>query len=263
MLKTLEKPTKKGRKQEEAEIKAPETLEEGTKEIVRSATVKKESMISAPEFSILHITIKNAEASPLVVHAFSEKARGVMRQRQEAGSTGKKKRQHEARDFNESFQNARHLSTEGWDGHAAAAIRSSMISACRLVGFKMTLSRLSVFIMPDGVDRSDGTPLFRIYGEPSYSELPVRNATGVADIRARPRFDAWHANLRVRFDSHMFTAEDVVNLLVRAGAQCGIGEGRPDSKNSNGLGWGLFDIDTTKPITLEKIEAPQIQLHTN
>jgi hypothetical protein len=35
---------------------------------------------------------------------------------------------------------------------------------------------------------------------------------------------------------------DVVNLISRVGLQVGIGEGRPDSKQSAGLGYGLFEI---------------------
>lgn len=40
----------------------------------------------------------------------------------------------------------------------------------------------------------------------------------------------------------MFSHNDIVNLMMRVGQQVGIGEGRPDSKNSAGMGWGLFDI---------------------
>jgi len=52
----------------------------------------------------------------------------------------------------------------------------------------------------------------------------------------------WGATVRIRYDEDQFTAEDVVNLLLRAGQQVGIGEGRPYSKTSNGLGFGLFKI---------------------
>jgi hypothetical protein len=33
--------------------------------------------------------------------------------------------------------------------------------------------------------------------------------------------------------------------IARVGQQVGICEGRPDSKNSAGMGWGLFDIEKT------------------
>ena len=52
--------------------------------------------------------------------------------------------------------------------------------------------------------------------------------------------------MRVRFDADQFTLTDVANLLMRVGMQVGIGEGRPFSKNSNGMGWGLFDLKNGK-----------------
>ena len=35
-----------------------------------------------------------------------------------------------------------------------------------------------------------------------------------------------------------------MNLMARAGAQVGVGEGRPDSKTSAGLGFGTWEIVT-------------------
>ena len=88
----------------------------------------------------------------------------------------------------------------------------------------------------------DGTPLvFFSHGAPHPFESYARNETGVVDLRNRPMWDAgWKALLRIRYDADMFNAADVVNLLDRAGGQVGIGEGRPDSPRSNGMGWGLF-----------------------
>jgi hypothetical protein len=37
---------------------------------------------------------------------------------------------------------------------------------------------------------------------------------------------------------------DIVNLLARMGEQVGIGEGRADSRNSAGLGFGAFKVET-------------------
>ena len=70
----------------------------------------------------------------------------------------------------------------------------------------------------------------------------VRNATGVVDIRSRPMWDEWEADVRIRFDADQFSLTDITNLLSRVGAQVGIGEGRPDSKSSAGMGWGMFRL---------------------
>jgi hypothetical protein len=54
----------------------------------------------------------------------------------------------------------------------------------------------------------------------------------------------WEARPTFRWDADQFSENDMVNLLARAGAQVGVGEGRPDSKMSAGCGWGEFEIVT-------------------
>jgi hypothetical protein len=161
------------------------------------------------------------------------------------GSTAKGKKVREARDFDEDCQSAMHKSTEGWIGIPAASFRAACISACRLVGFKMTLAKMSVFIEAEGFDQVDGVPLVRIHGDWERMDMHTRNATGVVDIRVRPMWREWSANLRVQYDAEQFREEDVANLLMRAGMQVGVGEGRPDSKNSAGLGFGTFKLKGT------------------
>lgn len=201
-------------------------------------TVYREIQIPPPKFDTLIFQLEGT--APYMQARFAEKARNMMRAKHEAGSQGKKGKKRDARNFNEDYEQAKHVSQEGWCGIPASAFRAAMISSCRLVGFKMTLGKLSIFIEADGLDALDGTPLVQIEGEPEYNEMLVRNATGVADIRVRPLWRKWGCKLRVRYDADQFSAEDITNLLLRAGQQVGIGEGRPDSKASYGLGYGLF-----------------------
>lgn len=196
--------------------------------------------IPAPNMQIAEFTLIGT--APYVQARFSEKAINMMAAKMTAGSQAKKGKQREPRDFNADYENAKHVSTDGWCGIPAGAFRKAMISACRLVDFKMTLAKLSVFVEADGIDKVDGVPLVRIHGDPEINRMHVRNATGVADIRTRPMWKKWTVNLRVRFDQDMFSLKDITNLLARVGIQVGIGEGRPDSKDSAGLGWGTFKI---------------------
>ena len=235
----------------DAGIMTDPVLESGRK--AKGAKVTKpEIIITAPKMMTASFALIGT--SPLCINRFSAKALEQMIEKQKAGSTANSKKVREAKDFEAAFQEARHVSPEGWDGIHAGAFRNAMIDACRLVGFAMTKAKMSVFVQADGYDRIDGTPLVRIHaGEPEISTTPVRNASGVMDIRTRPMWREWRIVLRVIFDADQFTVSDVSNLVARVGAQVGIGEGRAFSKESAGMGWGHFrvepvvDLDTGRP----------------
>lgn len=221
----------------------------------------KPGAITAPKFAILSVRIKNQEGSPLVIHAFSSPNREKMRATQEAGAQSTKRKGREPKDFENAWNLARYVSTAGWDGFNSTALRNAMISSCRLVGFKMTLTRMSIFVEPDG-STIDGVPLVRINGTPApvdQSIHPVRNATGVMDLRARPMWHTWHSDVRIKFDRDLFSEIDVINLLIRAGAQNGIGEGRANSKMGNGVGWGAFEVDPTVQPGLQVLQEQTIE----
>lgn len=183
--------------------------------------------------------------SPLLICRFSQKAMDAIEAKQAAGSTTKKGAKREARDFDADFEGARHISTEGWDGIHAGAIRNGMIDACRLVGFTMTMAKMCVFVEADGFDKVDGVPLIRIHGgEMEKNRMMGRNKNGSFDLRIRPMWRQWRLNLRISFDADQFKPADVMNLLARVGAQVGIGEGRPFSRDSPGMGMGLFRLAT-------------------
>lgn len=197
--------------------------------------------ISPPNFQQAAIKIRGT--APLVMHAFSAKTQAMMEDTQRMGSQAKKGKKRDPKNFDELYERARHIAKQGWDGIPATAFRNSMIAACRTVGFAMTISKLSVFVVADGYDRESGQPLVKITkGKPRQHRGPVRNASGVVDIRARPMWDEWEAIVRVRWDGDQFSPTDVVNLLARAGNQVGLCEGRPGSTNSAGCGWGTFEV---------------------
>lgn len=197
--------------------------------------------ISPPKFRTIEFQLRGT--APYVQARFSAKAMQAMMAKHAAGSTANKGKKKEARDFDDDFRQAQHISTEGWNGVPAAALRNACIDVCRMVGFKMTHAKMSIFVEADGFDAVDGAPLVRLDAPaPERLDMATRNATGVADIRVRPMWREWGVRVRIRYDEDQFTASDVANLLTRAGVQVGLGEGRPFSKQSNGLGYGTFEI---------------------
>ncbi len=202
---------------------------------------KKTVTISAPK--IKTATFEIVGIAPLVIHRFSAKTKNEMKLKMETGKAASSKKNREAKDTDDIYQESRYISKEGWDGFHAGAIRAALISACRLVGFKMTLAKLSVFVEADGWDAQEPQiPLIRIYGKPQKQEDMARVETGQPYVTVRAAFYDWSAKVKIRFDADQFTIDDIYNLLYRVGSQVGIGEGRPDSKKSCGMGWGLFDV---------------------
>jgi len=209
------------------------------------ATAKKEQNIAVTikplNFRFIKLTLVGT--APYMQARFSAKAMQAMMAKHAAGSTSRKGGKKEPRDFDEDFKGAMHVSEEGWIGVPAAALRNACIDVCRMAGFKMTHAKMSIFVEADGRDAVDGAPLVRLdAGDPERVDMATRNATGVADIRVRPMWREWKLQATFRYDADQFTQEDVMNLIARAGEQVGIGEGRPYSKSSNGLGYGTFQI---------------------
>lgn len=198
--------------------------------------------IAPPNMQTAQFTIVGT--APYVQHKFGARPKQAMHDTQAAGSTAKKGSKKAPKNFKRCFEDAMHKAEAGWPGIPASSFRCAMVSACRICGFHMTKAKLAVFVEADGYSGDDATPLIKITkGKPVYHETSVRLATGVIDLRARPMWHpGWEAKVRIRFDADMFTLQDVTNLLARVGVQVGIGEGRPDSKQSTGMGWGLFKI---------------------
>lgn len=190
------------------------------------------------------VTFKVVGVDPMVWNKFSKRQKDLYRKTQEGGGQNKKGKKKEPKNFKQCFEDAKHVSKQGWEGIPCTAFRNALVSACVLVDFFKTIAKKCIKVEADGFERDDGTPLVRITkGKPSYAEHVVRNASGVIDLRARPLWEpGWEAIIRISYDADRFTAQDICNLLMRAGAQIGIGEGRMDSKNSCGMGWGCFEV---------------------
>ena len=214
---------------------------EGAKMTTKAIEEKKSVTISAPKLKVA--TFEITGVAPLVIHRFSAKTKNEMKLKMETGKAASSKKNREAKDTDETYNESRYISSEGWDGLHAGAIRNAMISACRLVNFKMTLAKLSIFVIQDGWDAQEPQiPLIRIYGKPVKQEDMARVETGQPYVTVRAAYHKWSAKIKIRFDSDQFTIDDIFNLLYRVGMQVGIGEGRPDSKKSAGMGWGLFEV---------------------
>ena len=198
-------------------------------------------LITPPNFVEAIVEIRGT--APYVSNNMSQRAREAMEEAQKQGTQQRGKvRKRAPKDFDAAYKGAMHVSKEGWHGIPSAAFRAAMISACRTVGFAMTQAKLALFVLGDGVDKDSEQPLVRIYGDPQPFNMTVRLASGTADIACRPIFKLWSAKVHLKWDNDTFKAVDVINLLARAGIHCGVGAGRPDSKETAGIGFGTFEV---------------------
>ena len=206
------------------------------------AVGKQEIIVPAVKFKTVAFTIRGTE--PLVMHQMSQKVRDAIRKAQElAGmTTGRKKR--EPRDFEADFEGSQHREqVHGWIGLPAMALKNAMVAACRAIGETMVKAKMAFKVKADGWSIF-GTPLIKIAkGKPYMAIHPAPVANGNWDLRSRAMFDpGWEVVVRIEYDEGMITLEGVTNLLMRAGLQVGVLEGRQLSKMSCGMGWGGFEI---------------------
>lgn len=205
-------------------------------------TKKEQVTVSTPNIQTAEFPIRGT--APLVIHRFSSKIKNEMKQKMETGKAASSKKNRVAKNTDDLYEEAKYISSEGWDGFNAGAIRKAMVSACRLVGFKMTLAKLSIFVVQNGWDAKEPQiPLIRLYGESQKQEDMARVTSGTPYVTVRAAYHNWSAKVTIRWDADQFTMSDISNLLYRVGLQVGIGEGRPDSKNSTGMGWGTFALE--------------------
>lgn len=211
------------------------------------AFAKRDEIAVVHPANIVRAQFRIRGTAPFVQCKFSQKAKEKMMADMSTPKAAKKgKTARDPRDYDRDFEQAQHKSTAGWLGIPCTAFRAAMIDACRTVNLVMTKAKMSVFVVADGFDADEGTPLVKIISPkpPERTEMLVRNDNGSADIRIRPMWREWECDVTVDFDADMITPESVVNLLDRAGRQVGVGEGRPYSKNSVGQGWGTFQVVT-------------------
>lgn len=177
--------------------------------------------IELPPIRIETISFMLVGDSPLIVHAWSEKAKRLMLDRQMKKATGPK----EAKDPEADYEACFYRTESGGYGFPAIGVKSAMISACRFADMKMTSARGAFHIDAE---------MLPVIGDPRPREDMVRVGLGTADIRYRPEFVDWRIPVTLKINASVISAEQVANLLNIAGFGVGIGEWRPEKNGQYG-----------------------------
>lgn len=213
--------------------------------------------IDIAQIDIAYQPITIIGTTPLIVHAWSHKAKEeILNQQQKKATRGSK---HEAKipfnDFMESLywltdkpnlgktdEEAEDIWSAAVDGGAkfgfpVTGIKQSIASGAYRAG--ITKDKVSLFgafhlegntehSTPDMAEIISDTPLIR-------SDM-VRVGQGVADIRFRPEFTCWEIPVMLKYNAKgQYSLEQILNLINYGGFSVGIGEWRPEKKGQNGM----------------------------
>lgn len=200
---------------------------------------------------IKKVKIKIIGDSPLIVHAWSEKAKRMMLETQMKTTKTKAKA---ARDPYDDFIHSMYWLTDvpestpeafeeavnngaKWGFPVGAVKQSANSSAYRLGWVKNQMElRGSYFLETEHGD------MFEIMGSiPEMREDMVRIGNGSADLRYRAEFKNWHTEMTLNYNaSGNLTIEQILNCINAGGYCCGLGEWRPEKDGD----FGRYHIET-------------------
>lgn len=197
--------------------------------------------ITIPAITLNTMKLKVVGDSPLIVHAWSEKAKKMILDKQmKKASTGKEAKD-PFMDFCESLywldgmpeKPTMEDVVKARFGFPSCAFKAAAVDAGFQQGIlaKKTTARGAFHIVGDMVE---------IHGIPEMREDMVRIGMGTADIRYRGEFKSWSAEITIRYNPTSMSAEQIINLLNIGGFANGVGEWRPSKDGS----FGTFHVET-------------------
>ncbi len=190
------------------------------------AIAKKEIAFQINAPNITPMKVKLIGTSPLIFHKWDEKAiRMILDKQMKKAAKGR-----EVRDPEKEYEASFYRDAKGNIAFPARNIKQAIVGSARFVaGVPMTILRGAIFIEGD----ADGMIPVK-YKEKRMRQDMVIVGMGTADIRFRGELIDWSMEILIKFDADLLSAEQVLNLLQRAGFSQGLGEWRPERNGDNG-----------------------------
>ena len=192
--------------------------------------------------------------SPIIIHAFAQKARQMMLDKHMGKASQGREKKNPFRDFVDSLYWITDMPTFDFEqppetlmrqfaecikagakfGFPAIGFKGAMVTACTSLG-KTVISKIAArqaFHINEEFIQINGIPQMR--------EDMVRIAMGTADIRFRPEFREWTANIPITFNTAVISRDQIANILNTAGFAVGVGDYRPEKDGQ----FGRFTISS-------------------
>lgn len=185
--------------------------------------------VKIPPMDIHHLMVQLVGDSALICHAWSDKAKKMMLDKQMKNAKPAK----EAKDPGRDYEDSLYKYPGGGYGFPTIAFKAAAVDACSHVdGITKVEARGAFHINGE---------LLKINGEPKLREDMVRVGMGTADIRYRGEFNPWSVDVPIRYNASVLSDEQIMHLFEIAGFAIGIGEWRPQR---DGM-YGLFHVKRT------------------
>lgn len=217
-------------------------------------TKKTTDVLEIRPIQIQKVQLRLVGDTPMIMHAWSEKAKRMMLDAQMGKAKGKKK---EAKspvdDFirsmywltpmpvyadnasEEEKQAAFEAAIENGArfGFPVTAFKQAAISAAYRMGWAKDKVSLRGAFFIDG----DENGMIEIHSDaPKMREDMVKVGMGTADIRYRGEFDNWYADITISYNMNgNYSLESIMNIINAGGYICGVGEWRPEKDGQFGM----------------------------
>lgn len=207
---------------------------------------KTEQVLEIRPIELETVTLKIVGDTPLIMHAWSEKAKREMLEKQmKATKTKSRDAKNPVEDFIRSMYWLTPMPTEmtedGFNkaivagarfGFPVTAFKQAAISASYRLGWsKDKMSLRGVFFI-----EGDENQMLEIKSDPPIMrEDMVKVGMGTADIRYRGEFRNWSADMKITYNKNgQYSLEQIINIINAGGFCCGVGEWRPERDGQNG-----------------------------
>lgn len=208
--------------------------------------------IEIKPIEIRKTTIRIVGDTPLIMHAWSEKAkREILDKQMKKTKSSAREAKNPVEDFIRSMYwitpMPEDMTQEGFEeaiengarfGFPVTGFKQAAISAAYRMGWaKDKVSMRGAFFI-DG----DENQMVEIHGDPPViREDMVKVGMGTADIRFRGEFRNWYADLTISYNANgQYTLEQIINIINAGGYVCGIGEWRPERDGQ----YGMFHVSS-------------------
>ena len=187
----------------------------------------------------IELTLRGKLGSPLVVRAFSDKAKDEIRRKHAKEA----KQAKEARNPVAEFESARYIDPLGRECAPITAIKKALVSAATAFDdlTKVAL-RQALFVDSVAAPGSALVPIEKHDGSPAVGvmrEDAVTIGVNTRGLAYRPGYEEWQLRVRVEFNPRLVSLDQLLALVDQAGWGVGICEGRPEKTSA--LGWGRFE----------------------